>query len=58
VDLCRLAGFKPIGVICEIIRDDGKMARFNDLLKFSQKFRIKAITIKDLINYLKTKEFY
>jgi len=54
VDLCRLAKLKPVGVICEIIRNDGKMARIKDLISFSKKFKIKAIYIKDLIRYLKT----
>ncbi|RYL95249.1 bifunctional 3,4-dihydroxy-2-butanone-4-phosphate synthase/GTP cyclohydrolase II [Sporolactobacillus sp. THM7-4] len=51
VDLARLAGTKPAGVICEIIRDDGRMARFPELEKMAQTFGMKMITIKDLIAY-------
>lgn len=51
VDLMRLAGLKPVGVLCEIINDDGTMARLPQLLEFAQKYNIKIITIKDLIAY-------
>ncbi len=51
VDLCRLAGLEPAGVICEIVNDDGTMARTTDLLKFSKKHGLKIGTIKDLIEY-------
>lgn len=51
VDLAKLAGFKPAGVICEIIKENGKMARTDDLLKFSKKHDLKIITIADLISY-------
>ncbi len=51
VDLARLAGMYPAGVICEIMSDDGTMARVPELMKFSQKHRIKIVTVKDLINY-------
>ncbi len=51
VDLARLAGAKPAGVICEIIKDDGTMARVNDLRKLADKFQLKFITIKDLIHF-------
>ena len=53
VTLSRLAGFHPSGVLCEIIRADGKMARIEDLIKLANKFNIKVVSIKDLINYLK-----
>ncbi|MGI8610029.1 MAG: bifunctional 3,4-dihydroxy-2-butanone-4-phosphate synthase/GTP cyclohydrolase II [Candidatus Dormibacteria bacterium] len=49
VDLSRLAGLYPAGVICEIMKDDGTMARMPDLLEFSQKHGIGIVTIKDLI---------
>lgn len=51
VDLCRLAGLRPAGVICEIINDDGKMARAADLFRFAKKHQLKIGTIKDLISY-------
>ncbi len=50
-DLARLAGFKPAAVICEIMRDDGNMARMPDLVEFSKKHAIKICTIEDLIRY-------
>jgi 3,4-dihydroxy 2-butanone 4-phosphate synthase/GTP cyclohydrolase II len=51
VDLSRLAGLKPTGIICEIMRDDGTMARLSDLEEFSAKFGIKIATIADLVQY-------
>ena len=51
VDLARLAGLKPAGVICEVMNDDGTMARMPDLEKFSKKHGMKIITIADLIAY-------
>jgi len=51
VDLARLAGLKPFGVICEIMRDDGTMARLPDLEIFSREHDLKIITIRDLIEY-------
>ncbi|MCX7737097.1 MAG: bifunctional 3,4-dihydroxy-2-butanone-4-phosphate synthase/GTP cyclohydrolase II [Candidatus Kapabacteria bacterium] len=51
VDLNRLAGLKPSGVLCEIIKDDGSMARRDDLIEFAKKFNLKIITVKDLIAY-------
>ncbi|WP_216829885.1 3,4-dihydroxy-2-butanone-4-phosphate synthase [Alkalihalobacterium elongatum] len=56
VDLARLAGSTPAGVICEIIKDDGTMARVNDLKKIADKHQLKMITIKDLIQYRMTNE--
>lgn len=51
VDLARLAGLKPAAVICEIMKDDGTMARRPDLKKFSEKFDIPIVTIADLVAY-------
>ena len=56
VDLARLAGLKPAGVICEIIKDDGSMARVPDLIEYSKKHQLKMITIADLIAYRKDTE--
>jgi len=51
VDVSRLAGLNPSGVICEIMNDDGTMARLNDLIAFSQFHGLKMGTIRDLIAY-------
>jgi 3,4-dihydroxy 2-butanone 4-phosphate synthase/GTP cyclohydrolase II len=51
VDLSRLAGLYPAGVICEVMKDDGTMARMPDLLKFSEEHGVNIVTIADLINY-------
>ena len=51
VDLARLAGLYPAGVICEIMNDDGTMARVPQLIKFARKHGLKIVTIKDLIKY-------
>lgn len=51
VDLARLAGLQPAGVICEIMNDDGTMARVPDLITVAKKLNLKFITIKDLIAY-------
>lgn len=51
VDLARLAGLTPAGVICEIMNDDGTMARRNDLITFAQRHGLKIGTISDLIAY-------
>jgi len=51
VDLARLAGLKPSGVICEVMNDDGTMARMPDLEIFAKKHNLKVITIADLIRY-------
>ena len=56
VDLARLAGLKPAGVICEIMKDDGTMARMPDLLIFAKEHELKIITIADLIKYRLNKE--
>jgi 3,4-dihydroxy 2-butanone 4-phosphate synthase/GTP cyclohydrolase II len=51
VDLSRLAGLKPAGVICEIMRDDGTMARLTDLEEFAERHKLKIATVADLIQY-------
>ena len=51
VDIARLAGLNPAGVICEIMNDDGTMARRNDLITFAQRHALKIGTIADLIAY-------
>jgi len=51
VDMARLAGLDPSGVICEIMNDDGTMSRVNDLKKFIKEHQLKMITIKDLAEY-------
>ncbi len=51
VDLARLAGFEPAGVLVEIMNDDGSMARLSELREVAQKFDFKIISIKDLIEY-------
>src|SRR5262249_46102691 len=51
VDLARLAGLYPAGVICEIMNDDGTMARMPDLVSFAQRHNLKIGTIEDLISY-------
>ncbi|MFO8240222.1 MAG: bifunctional 3,4-dihydroxy-2-butanone-4-phosphate synthase/GTP cyclohydrolase II [Dissulfuribacterales bacterium] len=58
VDLARLAGLNPSGVICEIMKDDGTMARMPDLEIFAEKHDLKIVTIADLIAYrLRTESF-
>ncbi len=56
VDLAKLANLQPMGVICEIINEDGSMARLKDLETYSQKHGLKIITIADLIKYRKANE--
>jgi 3,4-dihydroxy 2-butanone 4-phosphate synthase/GTP cyclohydrolase II len=56
VDLVTLAGARPIGVICEIMKDDGTMARLPALQKFAKKHHLKLCTIADLIEYRRTRE--
>lgn len=51
VDLARLAGFEPAGVLVEILKDDGEMARLPDLIKVAERFDLKIISIEDLIEY-------
>jgi 3,4-dihydroxy 2-butanone 4-phosphate synthase/GTP cyclohydrolase II len=56
VDLARLAGLKPAGVICEVMKDDGTMARMPDLKIFAEEHGLKIVTIADLIKYRLNKE--
>ncbi|PKM47265.1 MAG: bifunctional 3,4-dihydroxy-2-butanone-4-phosphate synthase/GTP cyclohydrolase II [Firmicutes bacterium HGW-Firmicutes-8] len=56
IDLARLAGMYPAGVICEIMKEDGAMARVPELLTFARKHGLKIITIADLINYRRRTE--
>lgn len=51
IDLARLAGCSPAGIICEIMHDDGEMSRLPDLIQLAKRFDLKLITIKDLIAY-------
>ena len=56
VDLAQLAGLRPIGVLCEILNDDGTMARLPQLRKFARKHHLKICTIEDLIQFRRTRE--
>ena len=56
VDLARLAGLKPGGVICEILREDGQMARLNDLIEVAQRHHLPIISVADLIQYRHQRE--
>lgn len=56
VDLAKLCGNKPAGVLCEIVNDDGTMARYDDLVKVKNKFNLKMIAISDLIAYRKIQD--
>jgi 3,4-dihydroxy 2-butanone 4-phosphate synthase/GTP cyclohydrolase II len=56
VDIARLANLNPSGVICEIMNDDGSMARLPDLIKFAQQHQLKIATIADLIEYRRKNE--
>src|SRR5256885_6578295 len=56
VDLARMAGLYPAGVICEVMNDDGTMARMPDLQRFAAAHDIKIVTIKDLIPYRRRNE--
>jgi 3,4-dihydroxy 2-butanone 4-phosphate synthase/GTP cyclohydrolase II len=51
IDLARLAGLSPAGVLVEIMNEDGSMARLHDLIKVKERFNLKLISIKDLIEY-------
>ncbi len=58
VDLARLAGLRPAAVICEIMKDDGTMARMPDLELFAEQHNIKIVAVADIINYrMKTESF-
>src|SRR5207237_4348664 len=56
VDLVKLAGCRPITVICEIMSDDGSMARLPELSRFAKEHRLKICTIAELIRYRRTRE--
>jgi 3,4-dihydroxy 2-butanone 4-phosphate synthase/GTP cyclohydrolase II len=56
VDLALLAGLRPVGVLCEILNDDGTMARLPQLLKFARKRKLKICTVADLIEFRRTRE--
>jgi 3,4-dihydroxy 2-butanone 4-phosphate synthase/GTP cyclohydrolase II len=56
VDLAKLAGRRAIGICCEIMSDDGSMARLGELKKFARKHRLKICTVADLIHYRRTRE--
>src|SRR5690606_25655202 len=58
VDLSKMAGFSGAGVICEIMNDDGTMARLPDLTLFAQRHNLKVGTIADLIAYRRRKETF
>lgn len=58
VDLMRLAGLKPVGLCCEIMRDDGLMARKDDLLQFAKEHGLKVSTIEKLVRYRKERETF
>lgn len=54
VDLAKLARLNPSGVVCEILRDDGHIAKLSDLIELSKKLNIKILTIYELINYIRS----
>lgn len=56
VDLAKLAGHYPAGVLCEVLKENGEMARLPELLEIADKFKLKIISIKDLIKYRLTKD--
>lgn len=56
VDLCRLAGLKEVGLCCEIMKDDGNMARLDDVFAFSREHGLKMMTIADLIEYRRRRD--
>ncbi len=56
VDLCRLTNLKPAGVLCEILKDNGEMARVPDLIELAEKFKLKILTVKDIIQFRLRKE--
>jgi 3,4-dihydroxy 2-butanone 4-phosphate synthase/GTP cyclohydrolase II len=56
VDLARLAGRRPIGILCEIMSDDGSMARLPELRRFARQHKLKICTIADLIQHRRTRE--
>jgi 3,4-dihydroxy 2-butanone 4-phosphate synthase/GTP cyclohydrolase II len=56
VDLCRLAGLYPAGILCEIMNEDGTMARVPELMKLARHFHLKIISVRDLIEYRMMRE--
>jgi len=56
VDMIRLAGLRPVGVICEIMNDDGTMARTPQLIRFAKRHKLKICTVEDLIHFRRTRE--
>src|SRR5438876_481889 len=56
VDMCRLAGFREVGVLCEVLNEDGSMARLPDLRAFCDRHSLKLCTIADLIEYRRRRE--
>ena len=58
VDLCRIAGLEPVGLCCEIMNDDGSMARYDDLVAFAKEHDLKISTIEKLVQYRKEHEVF
>jgi 3,4-dihydroxy 2-butanone 4-phosphate synthase/GTP cyclohydrolase II len=56
VDLARLAGLQPAGVVCEVMKDDGTMARVPDLIEFCRRHGLRLVTVADLIEYRRRRE--
>jgi 3,4-dihydroxy 2-butanone 4-phosphate synthase/GTP cyclohydrolase II len=56
IDLCKLAGLTPVGALCEIMNEDGTMARVPDLIRIARQFSLSVITVRDLIEYRMTRE--
>ncbi len=56
IDLCRLAGVCPVGVLCEILNEDGSMARVPELMAIAERFGLKIISVRDLIEYRTLRE--
>ncbi|MGH7742506.1 MAG: 3,4-dihydroxy-2-butanone-4-phosphate synthase, partial [Candidatus Eiseniibacteriota bacterium] len=55
-DLCRLAGLRPVGALCEILTDDGRMMRLPELMAFARRHRLGILAIRDLIEYRRHRE--
>jgi 3,4-dihydroxy 2-butanone 4-phosphate synthase/GTP cyclohydrolase II len=58
VDLMKIAGLKPVGLCCEIMRDDGNMARLDDLVAFAKEHKLKISTVEKLVQYRKEHEVF
>lgn len=56
VDICRISGLKPAGVLCEILKDDGDMARIPELIELAEAFDLKIVTVKNIIEYRSRRE--